>query len=267
MNPLIDSDRDSLTLSQKHFTDSLRFPVIALLSIWVAHLIRLGLDEDAGDFGIIPLTIYGIRGIVTSPLVHGSWTHILSNSLPLFVLSALSFYFYKKVALRAFWMIYFLTGIFVWIFARTQVSHVGASGVVYGLVAFLFWNGIFRRSARSVILSLVVLFFYSGMFMGILPNEPGVSWESHLLGSISGVFAAFWFKGQLEDDEIVKKSPFADEQYMEKQYFLQPGVFAKTKAERLEEARAEAQRLAHEAWLRQQQSGFPGGFWNQTGTF
>ncbi len=265
MNPLIDSDVDSLNLSQKHFTASLRFPVIAVVAIWVAHLLRLGLSEEASDYGIIPRTVFGLRGIVTAPLVHGSWAHLLSNTLPLFVLSALAFYFYKKAALRAFWMIYFMTGVLVWIFAR-MVSHIGASGVVYGLVAFLFWNGIFRRSVRSVILALVVLFFYSGMFMGILPNEEGVSWESHLLGSISGVFAAFWFKGELEDDEIERKNPFADEQFAEKQLFLPPGIFHKTKAQRRAEAE-EAARQAHEAWLRQQQTGFPGDFWNQTGTW
>lgn len=266
MNPLIDSDVDSLNLSQKHFTGSLRFPVIAVFSIWLAHFIRLGLSEDASDYGIIPRTVFGLRGIVTAPLVHGGWAHLLSNTLPLFVLSALVFYFYKKVALRAFWIIYFLTGILVWIFAR-MVSHVGASGVVYGLVSFLFWNGIFRRSARSIILALVVLFFYSGMFMGILPNEIGVSWESHLLGSISGVFAAFWFKSELEDDEVMKRNPYEDEQYLEKQSFLPPAIFDKTKAERRAEAEAEAHRLAHEAWLLQQQSRLPGGFWNQSNPF
>lgn len=269
MNPLIDSDVDSIGITKRHFTDSLVFPVVAVAAIWIAHLIRLFFGWDAGVYGIYPRTEWGLRGIVTSPLVHGSWAHLASNTLPLFVLSALSFYFYRKVALRAFWMIYFLTGIFVWLFAR-PVWHIGASGVVYGLVAFLFWNGIFRRSARSIILSLVVLFFYSGMFAGILPNEQGISWESHLLGGISGIIAAFWYKGEMEDEEVTRKNPFADEQLREKQLFIPPGTFEKTKAQRIAEAQAEAERLAREAWERQQQQGGglpPGGWWNQTGTW
>jgi membrane associated rhomboid family serine protease len=185
MNPLIDSDQDSIALSRDHFRESLIFPVVAVCAMWAAHLLRLLLSIDAGDYGIISRSNYGLRGIVTAPLVHGSWGHLISNTFPMFVLSGLLFYFYQRVAYRAFWLIYFATGIAVWLFAR-PVSHVGASGVVYGLVSFIFWNGIFRQSLRSIILALLVLFFYSGMFMGILPDQEGISWESHLIGSLAG---------------------------------------------------------------------------------
>jgi membrane associated rhomboid family serine protease len=267
MNTFIDSDIDSISLTRKHLWASLFFPVCAVTFIWFAHIFRIYLDLDAGDYGVISRTVYGLRGILTAPLVHGSLGHIASNTVPLLVLSALTFYFYQRVALRAFWLIYFLTGILVWLFAR-QVSHIGASGVVYGLVAFIFWNGITRGSVRSIILSLVVLFFYSGMFMGILPNEEGVSWESHLLGSFSGIIAAFWFKSELEDEEKTNRDPFAEERGMPRQRFLPAGIFDKTKLQRQQEAEEEARRIAEEYYRAQQQQLPPAPpFWNQTGTW
>jgi membrane associated rhomboid family serine protease len=263
MNPILDSDSDSLELTRKHLLDSLQFPLMAVMAIWVTHLLRLAVDGSAGDYGVISRSEYGLRGIISGPLVHGSWGHLLSNSLPLFVLSAIIFYFFKKVAFRAFWLIYFSTGLAVWVFAR-PVSHIGASGVVYGLVSFVFFNGVFRRSARSIILALFVLFFYSGMFAGILPDQEGVSWESHLLGSLMGALASFWFKSELEDDEIERPSPFAAERYADATPFLPADIFEKTKQQRAEEAEALRQQQAYEEWLRQQQQP---PFGNQTGTW
>ena len=267
MASFIDSERDSIALTREHFISSIAFPLVALLTIWFAHLFRLFSGFEPGDYGVIPRSTYGLRGIFTAPLVHGSLAHLASNSVPLLALSALTFYFYKRVAARAFWMIYFTTGILVWLFAR-PVSHIGASGVVYGLVAFLFWNGITRGSVRSIILSLVVLFFYSGMFAGIIPNEAGVSWESHLLGSFSGIIAAFWYKAELEDEEKTNLDPFADERSTPARRFLPEGIFEKTKAQRIQEA-LEAERLVQEELerLRQEQQRFFPPFWNQSSTF
>ena len=260
MRANFDSENDSLELTQRHFYESLRFPLAAVVFIWLIHGYISLADVDPGWYGIMPRRLWGLRGIVTAPLVHGSWEHLLSNTFPLFVLSAISLYFYRKVAMRAFWVIYFATGLSVWLLAR-PVLHIGASGVVYGLVAFIFWNGIFRRSLRSIILALIVMVFYSSMFLGILPDQEGISWESHLLGSLSGILASFWFKGELEDDELEKHDPFADEHTQEKAYFLPRDIFEKTKAQRALEAEEEARR-------RQQQNDtlFPP-FWNQDRTW
>ena len=238
----------------------MRFPLLAVAVIWLVHIYQVSTGFDPGEYGIMSRRLWGVRGIVTGPLVHGSWGHLISNTFPLFVLTGMVLYFYRKVAMRAFWMIYLLTGASVWLFAR-PVSHIGASGVVYGLVAFIFWNGIFRRSLRSIILAALVMLLYSGMFMGILPDQEGISWESHLLGSLVGIFTSFWFKGELEDDEAERDNPFAEEQGMEKQYFLPRDIFDKTKAER--EAEAE------EARRREQQQNFPffPPFWNQDRTW
>jgi membrane associated rhomboid family serine protease len=130
-------------------------------------------------------------------------------------------------------MIYLLTGLAVWIFGR-RVFHIGASGVVYGLVSFVFWMGIFRRSLKSIILALIVTVLYSGYFLGILPNQEGISWESHLLGGIVGIFAAYWFKEQIEMDEEVQKASWENEP-LDSKYFLERDIFDKTKLEREQE--------------------------------
>ncbi|MBK8195031.1 MAG: rhomboid family intramembrane serine protease [Lewinellaceae bacterium] len=140
---------------------------------------------------------------------------------------------------------------------------ISAQAVIYGLVAFIFWNGIFRRSMRSIILAALVVLLYSGMFMGILPDQEGISWESHLLGSLVGIFTSFWFKGEMEDDEAEAGHPFAAERDAEKQYFMPRDIFDKTKAERLAEAEAEAARLRD----RQDDDRFFPPFWNQSQTW
>ncbi|MBX2890135.1 MAG: rhomboid family intramembrane serine protease [Saprospiraceae bacterium] len=237
MKSILESESDSLELTRRHFYESMRFPLFAIAVLWLVHFYQVAVGFDPGEYGIMSRRLWGLRGILTGPLVHGSWGHLISNSFPLFVLTGISLYFYRKVAIRAFWMIYLLTGLAVWVFAR-PVSHIGASGVVYGLVAFIFWNGIFRRSLRSIILAAVVMLLYSGMFMGILPDQEGISWESHLLGSLAGILASFWYKEELEDDEATRHDPFADERNVERQYFLPRDVFDKTKRERAAEEEA-----------------------------
>ncbi len=268
MSALIDSETDSLELTRKHFYDSIRFPLFIVAVIWLIQLYQWFSGFDPGMYGIMSRRIWGLQGILTGPLVHGSWGHLASNTFPLFVLAAMTQYFYRKVAMRAFWTIYLLTGISVWLFAR-PVSHIGASGVVYGLVSFIFWNGIFRRSLRSIMLAAIVMILYSGMFMGILPEQEGISWESHLLGSIVGIFTSFWFKSELEEDEARPEYPFEDERNQEKQYFLPIGIFEKTKAQR--QAEAEAIRLAEENarlsdYPNDHQRFFPP-FWSQNQTW
>lgn len=261
MSALLDSDNDSLALSRRHFYESLRFPFALTALIWGVHIYLTVFDIDPGRYGIMSQRVWGLRGIITAPVIHGSWGHLISNTFPLLVLLTMVLYFYRKVAMRAFWMIYFLTGISVWLFAR-PVSHIGASGVVYGLVAFIFWNGIFRRSFRSIILAGIVMLLYSGMFMGILPQQEGISWESHLLGSLAGILASFWYKGELEDEEAEKRrDPFADEWLLEKAYFLPRDIFEKTKAQRVLEAEEEARRRAEA-----ERDGLPP-FWYQSGTW
>jgi membrane associated rhomboid family serine protease len=264
LDHIISNETDGFELTKRHFIDSMRLPAILIGILWAIHLHQEIFSWDPGVYGIMSRRVWGLQGILTGPLVHGNWSHLISNSVPLFVLTAMATYFYKKVAVRAFWLIYFFTGCSVWLFAR-DVSHIGASGVVYGLVAFIFWNGIFRRSLRSIMLAGIVILLYSGMFAGVLPDQEGVSWESHLLGSIVGIVISFWFKSTLEDEEIEKENAHTDTAYTEKQFFLPRDVFDMTKAQRIALAQEEeARRQAEEQQTRTYYNPF-GWYQNNTG--
>jgi len=163
--------------------------------------------------------------------VHGSWHHLFSNAAPLLVTTALIYFFYPRVAITSFFFIYLITGFSVWLFGRSSY-HIGASGVVYGLISFIFWTGVFRRNIKSIILALVVTIMYSSYLGGIVPFKEGVSWESHLLGGIVGIFVAFLFKGIIELDEEEGDDPWADEREEDLQYYFPRDVFEMTRQER-----------------------------------
>jgi len=221
-------------IERSRFLKSLRFPLAFLAIMWGVQLIQYLTPMDFGSLGIYPRKVFGLRGVILSPLIHGDWQHIISNSAPFFVLCVLIIYFYPKVAIRSFAMIYILTGLAVWLFGR-NVFHIGASGVIYGLVAFVFWMGIFRRSLRAIVLALIVLFLYSGLFVGIVPNqEQNISWESHLMGALVGIFTAYWYKGDIEKDEQ-PTAPSLEGEESDRSYFLDRDTFDKTMKEREEE--------------------------------
>ena len=216
------------------FIDSISLPLKFVLLLWIIHATQVVLGIDLGVYGLYPRTTFGLRGIFFAPLIHSDWAHIISNTPPLFALSAIIMFFYRRVAIPSFVMIYILTGLAVWIFGRS-VFHIGASGVVYGLVSFVFWTGIFRRNLKSIVLALIVIFYYGSMFMGVLPGQEGISWESHLLGALVGIFVSFWYKDQIEKDEEKRQYSWETEPQVLDQPFLDPNIFEKTKEERRRE--------------------------------
>jgi membrane associated rhomboid family serine protease len=179
--------------NQKEFFRKLFIPLSFPLLLWVIYYVTYFFDISTFKLGILPRNISGVVGIFTSPLIHGGFSHLISNTAPLVFMGLGIFYFYPKVAYKVFAIIYLGTGILVWIFAR-EVYHIGASGIIYGFVSFLFFSGIFRKDNRSIALALVVIFLYGGLIWGVLPVEKGVSWESHLSGAIVGTIAAFIFR-------------------------------------------------------------------------
>jgi membrane associated rhomboid family serine protease len=208
---------------------ALRFPITFVVALWVIHTLSLVIGVRLGFLGVLPREWYGLAGVFTAPLIHGDWQHLISNTVPLAALSTVMFLFYRRVAVKGFLLIYLLSGIGVWLFARPYTHHIGASGVVYGLISFVFWSGVFRRNFRSIVLALVVLIMYSGYFPGIVPGEAGVSWESHLFGAFSGILIAWVFKDRIEPDEVTR--PYEDSGDPER-YFLPRDTFERTLSER-----------------------------------
>lgn len=230
----------------QHIISSFKLPIQFVLLLWLIHIFQFLTAFDFGFLGIYPREIFGLRGVLFSPLIHGDFHHLFSNSLPLLGTSIAILMFYKKVAIRSIIMIYLLTGLAVWGFAR-PVFHIGASGVVYGLVSFIFWTGVFRRNIKSIVLSLIVTFLYSGYIMGILPNQEGISWESHLLGGIVGIFTSYWYKDEIEVDEEKYIPSWEREEQAgmveEERFFLNRDVFEKTRQERIQEQRDDQNRI------------------------
>ena len=148
-----------------------------------------GLGQDPEPFGIHPRRWTGLPGIIYAPLVHSDFAHLISNAGPLLVLGTAMWFLYPLSALRVLPAIYFGTGIVVWLFGRDSV-HFGASGLVYGLLSYIFLAGMLRRDRRAVATSLVVCFLYGSLVWGVLPTRAGISWETHLAAALIGTVLA-----------------------------------------------------------------------------
>lgn len=167
--------------------------VVFIGMLWVIRLAATGLSLQLTDLGVYPREPGGLRGILLAPLIHGSWGHLISNSFALFVLGSVLLYGYPRAAPGVLLLIYFGSGLGVWLLARSSY-HIGASGLTHGLMFFVFVSGILRRDRLSVALSMIVFFLYGGMVWSVFPQQPGISWESHFFGAVTGVIAAFLFR-------------------------------------------------------------------------
>jgi len=179
---------------RKKFFLSIIIPVLFIALLWLIRFIQDQFQLSFYGFGIYPLEARGLPGIIVSPLFHGDAEHLLNNSLPLLVLGAAIFYFYSQVAFRVIGFTWLLTGILVWLAGR-EAWHIGASGLVYGMASFLFVSGLIRRYIRLMALSLLVAFLYGSMVWGMFPFVYAeVSWESHMLGALTGLILALWYR-------------------------------------------------------------------------
>jgi len=170
--------------------DSIVVPSRLVFMMWLSYTLEYYYQWDIGIFGIVPRTAQGLIGIVTAPIIHGSLPHLISNTVPMLTLGWMLYYFYPKVAPTVFYRSYFGTNLLVWLFAWPGHVHIGASGIIYSITAFLIVYGLMVKHVMSMVVSLVVIFIYGGIFYGVLPTDPMVSWESHLAGSLVGLGSA-----------------------------------------------------------------------------
>lgn len=216
----------------RQFVRRLGFPLGFVGFIWIVHIVHAITGLDMTRLGINPRHVEGLPGILTAPLIHGSWEHLFSNSVSFLMLGAVLFWFYPRIALRSILWLYVLSGLGIWIFGQPDSFHIGASGVVYGMVSLVFWSGIFRRNVKSVVLALIVMVVYAGLFEGILPGKEGISWEGHLLGGVAGIILAWFYRKDIEEDEVAPEVEYGEEE--EKRYFLPRDTFEITMAQRRE---------------------------------
>lgn len=180
---------------QKRFLYSLIFPGLFILIIWIVKISEILLGKDFGFLGIFPQKANGLIGILTAPLIHSDFQHLIANSVPLLILGTGLFYFYNKIAFKVFFLSYLIANIWIWFGAR-QAYHIGASGLVYSFASFLFFSGVVRKNVKLMAISLLVIFLYGSMIWGVLPIQPQISWESHLMGAIAGAILALYYKNQ-----------------------------------------------------------------------
>lgn len=170
------------------------FPLGFCLLIAFAYLV-FGNGEEVAAFGIEPRHWSGLKGILLAPFIHGDYKHLFSNLLPLAVLGSIVFTTYKEISVRVFALVYLLTGIWTWMFARDSY-HIGASGVVYGLWSFVLLSGFLRKKKELVVMSFLIAFLYGSMFWGLFPIQKGVSFESHISGMLAGILCAIFYLRQ-----------------------------------------------------------------------
>lgn len=198
-------------------------PVIAVFLIWLVYFLEIRFRINFNEYGIYPQTLLGLRGIIFSPFLHSSFEHLFSNSIPLLVMLASLYYFYEGIATKVlFWGI-FLTGFLTWTFARPSF-HIGASGVVYFLVSFIFFSGVFRKYYRLAAVSLIVVFLYGSTVWYIFPIEEQISWEGHLSGFLVGFIFAFISRktGPQPEKFVFSHNPEFDELFDEHGNFAPP---------------------------------------------
>lgn len=160
---------------------------IALL--WTTHLANAMTDYSLNAYGIMPRTRGGLWGIPLSPLLHGDWSHLASNTLPLLALGGLVAARGARTLAPAALIIILLGGLGVWIAGRSAI-HIGASGLVFGLFGYLVALGWYERSPLAIIVAIAVVAVYGGIIFGALPQSGFISWEAHLFGLMAGVVAA-----------------------------------------------------------------------------
>ncbi|MFT3739118.1 MAG: rhomboid family intramembrane serine protease [Breznakibacter sp.] len=187
--------KEESDVDQKRFVYGLVVALFFAFIMIVAKMVETLEHISLVRLGIHPRSIAGLWGILTSPFVHGDWGHLFSNITSFTALMVALLYFYKGVAYRVFFGIYIFSGLFVWAFGR-ESWHIGSSGLIYGMAAFLFFSGIVRQYIPLMAISLIVAFLYGSMVWGIFPLAIHLpySWEAHLGGTIAGILLAVLFR-------------------------------------------------------------------------
>lgn len=168
-----------------------RFAALYVLAIWVVFIVNaLIFGGNLLYMGIHPLDVSSLPFVFTSPLLHGGLDHIIGNTVPGAVFAFLVGYSGKRVFWEVTAFVVILGGLGTWLTGGIGTNHVGASGLVYGWLAYLVVRGFFNRSGQQIALGLTLGFFYSGLVWGMFPGTPGVSWQAHLFGALGGAVAA-----------------------------------------------------------------------------
>lgn len=158
--------------------------------LWILEILDVFvMNQRLNQFGILPRTQIGLKGILFCPFLHGNFTHLIANSIPLLIMGSLillkgPIYYYRTLIFSIF-----IGGFLVWCLGGNGI-HIGASGIVFSFFGFLVIRGFLEKKFFPLLLSLLIIFLYGGIVLGLLPIQKGVSWEGHLFGLVAGIFSA-----------------------------------------------------------------------------
>ncbi len=203
-----DPHQTSSPRAQRNFTLALKIALVMVGILWTILILDSVFGLGLAGFGLRPRRLDGLIGVFTAPLLHAGFEHLFSNSLPLLVSLTTVLYLYPNSALRVIPFIWLGSGLLGWVIGRPSI-HFGASGFVYGLLAYVFISGMLRLDMRSVAVSVMVWFLYGSMIWGVLPIRPNMSWELHLTGAILGVALAIYYRKW--DTVPLKRYPWEDD--------------------------------------------------------
>jgi membrane associated rhomboid family serine protease len=222
----------------QHLFDAktISIPLITVILMWLVFWIEMRWHTDFASYGIQPRTWSGMLGVFASPFIHGGFSHLWSNTLPMLLLGTSLFYFYRSIGLRVFLLGLVGSGVITWLIARDSY-HIGASGVIYMLASFLFFKGIITRYYRLIALSLIIVFLYGSLVWYLFPIDPSISWEGHLGGALTGFILAMTIRVKIQKEQTFAwQSPdYNEEEDLFMQQFDEDGNFAPIEPIALEE--------------------------------
>jgi len=190
---------------KRKFLGSLIIPLILVALMWLVKIIEVSFGIDLGAWGVVPHTPKGLIGIFTLPFLHGSWEHLLTNSVPILVLGTALYYCYPTLANRVMIITYLASGLLTWGIGNPHSVHIGASALVYGLNLFLIISGFIRGNRMLIVISLIMVFLYGSFIWGMIPAlaiPQNISWEGHLSGAIIGVLLALFLRKEGPQKEV-----------------------------------------------------------------
>ena len=159
--------------------------------LWVLEVVDTAADHRLDQYGVQPREADGLLGILFAPLLHGGWDHLAGNTVPVLVLGFLVLSTGVGRGLAATGIIWLVGGIGTWVVAPSYTVHIGASVLVFGWLTYVVARGFLHRQVAEVLIGLGVLVIWGGLLLGVVPGDPGVSWQGHLFGAIGGLVAAW----------------------------------------------------------------------------
>ena len=202
---------DESLIDEKKELRLVTFYALALTVLpWIVHTVNVVFSLGLKQYGLQPLEIRGLWGILAMPFLHADWEHLISNTPPLFALTGGLFLFYKREAWRILGYLYIISGLLTWFMGRSS-THIGASGLVYAMASFHFVSGLIKKETRQRAFALLVAFLYGGFVWAFFPTlyrGTSISWEGHLSGLLTGIIIAVYYRHdgpqpppEMEDEE------------------------------------------------------------------